>query len=125
MAFPVPMFAAADWLDVWLWPTIMAVTFSLFLRGRHEEGAEPPRPLHHRLVVNFIIFASVWIPFQIVGDAIERGGHTQGVAWPVAWGFGVGLVAMLVTFGTLLMIAIKVEAVGNWLGFNRKRAGKA
>lgn len=130
MAFPTPIFGAEDWLAVWIFPTIMAIAFGVFMRDRGVVAGGDRRPLIQRFVSNFVLYASVWIPFQIVGDAIERGaaaqGFTSGAAW--GWGFGVGLASGVIVFLVLLAVAARVTPVQQWLGYDRnpfKSAGKS
>lgn len=128
MAFPTPIFGAEDWLAVWIFPTIMAVAFGVFMRDRGGVEGGDRRPLVQRLVSNFVLYASVWIPFQIIGDAIERGAEAQGFDAPAGWGFGVGLASGVIVFLVLLAVAARMKPVQDWLGYNRnpfKSAGKS
>ncbi len=128
MAFPTPIFAVEDWSAVWVFPVIMAVAFGVFVRKRDVVAGEVRRPALQRFLSNFLLYGSVWIPFKVFGDAIERGAAAQGFDLPAGWGFGVGLLAGVVVFLALMAVSARVEPVQSWLGYNRnpfKSAGKS
>lgn len=128
MGFPIPIFALDDWAIVWVFPAIMALVFGVFVRDRDVVEGGDRRPVMQRFLSNFVVYGSVWVPFQVVGDAIERGATAQGVGSPVLWGFGTGLASGLVAFVALMAVAATTEPVGSWLSFKRnpfKSAGKS
>jgi len=130
MAFPAPIFVAGDWLAVWIFPTIMAVVFGLLFRDPLISGSGDRRPLFQRFASTFVLYASVWIPFKIVSDAVERGAVAQGFSSAASWGwgFGAGLVSGFVFFLALMAVSATMKPVEAWLGFNRnpfKGAGKS
>ncbi|WP_372707240.1 hypothetical protein [Brevundimonas sp.] len=124
MAFPIPIFALEDWAAVWVFPLIMAVVFGVFLRDRDVIKGGDRRPMVRRFLPNFVLYASIWIPFQIISDAVERGAEAQGFDSPGLLGFGIGLSSGLVVFFALVAIA----PVRSWLGYKRnpfESAGKS
>jgi hypothetical protein len=127
MAFPLPVFALTDWATVLVFPVIMAVAFGVFMPGRSIQAGDR-RPAARRFVSSFLLYGSVWIPFQIIGDAIERGARAQGFDSPAVWGFGVGLASGLIACLALMAISASVRPVHAWLGYDRnpfKSAGKS
>lgn len=128
MAFPTPIFALQDWSDVWVFPVIMGVAFGVFARNRGVVEGADGRPMPQRFLSTFILFGSVWIPFKVFGDAIERGAAAQGFDSPAGWGFGLGLLAGVIVFFALMAVSARIEPIHNWLGYNRnpfKSAGKS
>ncbi|MFN3668518.1 MAG: hypothetical protein ACK4VY_04375 [Brevundimonas sp.] len=128
MAFPIPVFAIDDWATVLVFPTIMAVAFGVFMPERGGDPASGRRPAAQRFVSSFLLYGSVWIPFQIIGDAVERGARAQGFDSPGVWGFGVGLTSGLIVCLALLAISASMRPVHAWLGYGRnpfKSAGKS
>ncbi len=119
MTFPIPIFAAEDWLTVWIFPTIMAIAFGVFFRDRNVLPTRDRRPLPQRFLSNFVLYASVWIPFQVIRDAIQRGAEVQGFASPANWGFGVGFASGLIAFLALTAVAVLMRPFGDWLGYDR------
>ena len=128
MTFPTPIFAADDWLAVWMWPAIMALAFGVFARDRDVVQGGDRRPLATRFLASFVLYGSVWIPFQVISDAITRGAEAQGFDSPAGWGFGIGLACGVIAFLALLAVAAKAQPIQTWLGFGRnpfKSAGKS
>ena len=128
MAFPVPVFALDDWSTVFVFPVIMAVAFGVFMPGRGGARAEDRHPAVQRFVSSFLLYGSVWIPFQIIGDAVDRGARAQGFDSPGVWGFGVGLASGLIVCLALLAVSASMTPVQAWLGYDRnpfKSAGKS
>lgn len=128
MAFPTPIFAIQDWSSVWVFPMIMAVLFGLFKWDRDAILGGDRRPALQRVLANFILYGSVWIPFKVFGAAIERGAAAEGFGSPEGWRFGLGLLMGLIVFFVLMAVSATVEPVQNWLGYNRnpfKSAGKS
>lgn len=128
MAFPVPVFGLEDWATVWVFPAIMALAFGVFMPGRFGLQAGERHPPVQRFVSSFLLYGSVWIPFQIIGDAIERGARAQGFDSPGVWGFGVGLASGLIVCLALMALSARMTSVHAWLGYDRnpfKIAGKS
>jgi len=122
MMVPTPIFALEDWALVWLWPTLMAIVFGVFVRDRDVIKGGDRRPMIHRFLSSFVLFASLWIPCWIVSNAIGRGAEAQaqaqGIGWSFVWGFGTGVVAMVLAFTVLLTLSRKIPSFGLWLGLN-------